>query len=161
MIDSQGTPEVLARRGFVVRIIQTIQAAIGGTLAFILGGAALAPSFARREETWLRAGDLDALPDNEPYAVTLRIARADGAAETVDRRVVYLVKTGPQQVRAIDSTCTHLGCRTRFNPETHLIECPCHGGVYDTQGQVVSGPPPKPLAEIPARVDGAAVLVQV
>jgi cytochrome b6-f complex iron-sulfur subunit len=64
-------------------------------------------------------------------------------------------------VRAIDSTCTHLGCRTRFNPETRLIECPCHGGVYDTQGQVVAGPPPKPLNEIPARVDGAAVMVQV
>jgi cytochrome b6-f complex iron-sulfur subunit len=71
------------------------------------------------------------------------------------------VKPGPQLVGPIDSTCTHLGCRTRFNPESRLIECPCHGGVYDPQGQVVSGPPPKPLAEIPARVDGGAVLVQV
>ena len=161
MQDVQGTPAVLARRGFFVRIIQAAQATMGATLAFIAGGAALAPSFARRDETWLRAGDFAALPDNEPFAVTLRIARADGAAESVDRRVVYLVKTGPQQVRAIDSTCTHLGCRTRFNPESRLIECPCHGGVYDTTGQVVSGPPPKPLTEIPARVDGAAVLVQV
>lgn len=161
MTDFQGTPGVLARRGFLVRVVQVVQASIGGVLAFILGGAALAPTFSRREVRWLRASDIGAVPDDEPVAVTLRVARKDGASETVDRLVIYLVKVAPQQVRALDSTCTHLGCRTRFNPETRLIECPCHGGVYDLTGRVVSGPPPRPLDEIPARVDGSAVLVQV
>ena len=82
------------------------------------------------------------LKDGEPLAVTLRVARQDGASEVVDRRVVFLVRSG-EQVKAIDSTCTHLGCRTRFNAEAGHIECPCHGGVYDVTGQVVSGPPPQ------------------
>jgi hypothetical protein len=73
MVDHQGAPEALARRGFFVRVIQAVQATIGATLALIVGSAAIAPSFTRREETWLRAGDLSALPDNEPLAVTLRI----------------------------------------------------------------------------------------
>jgi Rieske Fe-S protein len=148
------------RRSFLVRLIQGVHGTIGVTLAYILGSAVLAPSMTRREPLWLPAGSLAGLPDGEPRAVTLRVARQDGATEAVDRRVVFLVRSG-DQVRALDSTCTHLGCRTRVNAEAGVIECPCHGGVYDLQGQVVSGPPPHPLAEIPTRLEGSRVLVQV
>jgi Rieske Fe-S protein len=33
--------------------------------------------------------------------------------------------------------------------------------VYDLQGQVIAGPPPHSLRELPARVDGSRILVQV
>lgn len=149
-----------SRRSFLVRVIQGVHATMGATLAYILGGAVLAPSLTRREALWLTAADLSGLADGEPQAVTLRVARQDGATEAVDRRVVFLVRTG-DTVKALDSTCTHLGCRTRVNPEARQIECPCHGGVYDLHGQVVSGPPPQGLGELPTRIDGARVLVQV
>jgi Rieske Fe-S protein len=148
------------RRAFLVRVIQGVHATIGATLAFILGGAVLAPSLSRRDRLWLSAGEAAALKEGEPLAVTLRVARQDGATEVVDRRVIYLVKSG-DRIRAMDSTCTHLGCRTRFNAELRHIECPCHGGVYDLEGQVVSGPPPHGLDELPTRLDGTRVLVQV
>lgn len=148
------------RRGFLIRVIQTVHAGIGATLAFVVGGAVVAPSFSRREKLWLPAGTMPQLAEGVPTAVTLRIARSDGASETVDRRVVYLVKAGGE-LQALDSTCTHLGCRTRFNPESRLIECPCHGGIYDTNGNVVSGPPPAPLAKVPVRVEHDRILVQV
>jgi Rieske Fe-S protein len=149
-----------SRRTFLVRTIQGVHATIGATLAYILGSAVLAPSMTRRESLWLTAASLPALPEGEPQTDALRVARQDGATESVDRRVVFLVRSG-EQVLALDSTCTHLGCRTRFNPATRLIECPCHGGVYDVQGQVVSGPPPRALAALPTRLDGARVLVRV
>ena len=148
------------RRGFLVRIIQTVHAGIGATLAFVVGGAVVAPSFSRREKLWLPAGTVPRLVDGVPTAVTLRIARSDGASETVDRRVVYLVKTS-DELYALDSTCTHLGCRTKFNADSGHIECPCHGGVYDTRGNVVSGPPPTPLAQVPVRVEQDRIMVQV
>jgi len=148
------------RRGFLIRIIQTVHAGIGATLAFIVGGAVVAPSFSRREKLWLPAGTVPRLVDGVPTAVTLRIARSDGASETVDRRVVYLVKTN-DELYALDSTCTHLGCRTKFNADSGNIECPCHGGVYDTRGNVVSGPPPTPLAQVPVRVEQDRIMVQV
>ena len=148
------------RRGFLIRIIQAIHAVMGATLVFVVGGAVVAPSFTRRQNTWLKAGSLAGLRDNLPRPVTLRVARADGATEVIDRRVVYLVRSG-DAVRALDSTCTHLGCRTRFNPESKLIECPCHGGVYDAAGNVVSGPPPSPLRELPAQVADGTVYVEL
>lgn len=148
------------RRGFLIRIIQSVHAGIGATLAFIVGGAIVAPSFSRREKLWLPAGTVPRLVDGVPTAVTLRIARSDGASETVDRRVVYLIKTGTE-LYALDSTCTHLGCRTKFNADSGHIECPCHGGVYDIRGNVVSGPPPSPLAHVPVRIEHDRVMVQV
>ena len=152
--------DAAGRRGFLVRLIQGTYALIGATLAFVVGGAVVAPSFSRRESMWLHAGDEADLSDDTPLPITLRVARPDGPSEVVDRKIVYLVKTG-SEVRALDSTCTHLGCRTRFNPETKRIECPCHGGVYDVNGTVVSGPPPAPLRAMTTRVDNGKVMVQV
>jgi Rieske Fe-S protein len=149
------------RRTFLVRIIQSIHALMGATLAFVVGGAVVAPSFARRESQWLDAGSLDQLEDDTPLPITLRVARPDGASEVVDRRVVYLVRTAGAPPKALDSTCTHLGCRTRFNPETLAIECPCHGGRYDINGNVVAGPPPSPLRALQTRIENGRVLVEV
>lgn len=150
----------MQRRTFVVRVIQSIHAVIGATLAFVVGGAVVAPSFTRRQSTWLPAADLAGLEEGTPKPIALRIARADGVTDVIDRRVVYLVRHG-DEVRALDSTCTHLGCRTRFNAESKRIECPCHGGMYDAAGQVIGGPPPSPLQTLPTRVEDDRVFVEV
>ena len=149
------------RRGFLIRTIQAVHAGIAATLAFVVGGAVVAPSFTRRESQWLDAGSVDSVEDDTPLPVTLRVARPDGASEVVDRRVVYLVRSAGAPLKALDSTCTHLGCRTRFNPDTMQIECPCHGGKYDISGNVVAGPPPTPLRPLQTRIEDGRVLVEV
>lgn len=160
MTDQQ-TSDSTGRRSFLVRAIVAIQATMGATLAFVLGSTTLAPSFSRRDATWLRAAELDALPENQPVPVTLRITRQDGYSQVVDRTVVYLVRTGEQDVRALQSTCTHLGCRTAYDRRSKRILCPCHGGVFDVQGNVVAGPPPAPLPALTTRVENGQVMVQV
>lgn len=148
------------RRTVLVRFIQSIHAVMGATLAFVVGGAVVAPSFSRRPSSWRPAAELSGLEEGIPKPVALKIVRSDGAIETVDRRVVYLVRSG-DSVHALDSTCTHLGCRTRFNPDSKRIECPCHGGMYDATGRVIGGPPPSPLQSLPARVENDHVLVEI
>ncbi|MBU2490840.1 MAG: ubiquinol-cytochrome c reductase iron-sulfur subunit [Proteobacteria bacterium] len=61
--------------------------------------------------------------------------------------VPVMVLHGDRGVRAFAATCTHLGCLVRWNPDTNLFECPCHGGKYDAAGRVIAGPPPMDLAE--------------
>ena len=161
MTEDHPTPHDPGRRSFLVRAIVAIQATIGATVAAIVGATALGPSFARRDEIWLRAAAVDALPDDQPLPVTLRIARQDGYSQVVDRTVVYLVRTGEQDVTALQSTCTHLGCRTSYDRGTKRILCPCHGGVFDVQGNVVAGPPPAPLPSLRTRIEDGQVLVQI
>ena len=101
----------------------------------------------------------DALNEGEPTPVTLRVARQDGYTQTVDRQVIFLVKSGGG-IKALSSTCTHLGCRVSWDTDAKQFKCPCHGGVYDKTGAVVAGPPPAPLASLMTRVDGDQIFVQ-
>jgi Rieske Fe-S protein len=153
--------EDAGRRRFLARLVKTIQAAIASTLGVVLGGSILSPSFARREEDWLPAANLDSLVADAPTAVSLRVAREDGYSQIVERRTVFLVRTGASEVTAIDPTCTHLGCRVAWVAESRELRCPCHGGVYDYLGVVKSGPPPAPLPRLATKIDGDQVLVQV
>jgi len=61
---------------------------------------------------------------------------------------------------AFDAVCTHLGCTVRFEPQNNRIFCPCHGGTYDMHtGEVVAGPPPKPLKSYHVEVSDGNVVV--
>jgi Rieske Fe-S protein len=149
-----------SRRHFFTRIIGAVQTAIAGAVGVVAGGAMLSPGLAQREDQWLPAGRLTDLVDDAPLAVTVRVVREDGYRQFVERRIVFLVKTG-DSVTALDSTCTHLGCRVSWDATAHELRCPCHGGVYDQTGAVKAGPPPSPLTRLSTRVDGSQVYVQV
>ena len=44
------------------------------------------------------------------------------------------------------AVCTHLACAVLWRQEDGHLECPCHDGVFDpATGEVVAGPPPRPL----------------
>jgi len=155
------SPDDLDRRGWLRAVIGVVGGAISAVLGVVVGGAVLSPSFARREENWVPAGRLRDLDDAVPTPVTVRVARQDGYYETVDAQVVFLIKAASGGVRALSSTCTHLGCHVNYDAAGKVFKCPCHGGTYSAEGKVIAGPPPRPLTELPVRVDGAQVFVQV
>jgi menaquinol-cytochrome c reductase iron-sulfur subunit len=60
---------------------------------------------------------------------------------------------------ALTTRCAHLGCPVRYYPVAERFICPCHGGVYDFQGKVVTGPPVRPLDRFATKVENGRVLV--
>jgi cytochrome b6-f complex iron-sulfur subunit len=46
----------------------------------------------------------------------------------------------------LNAICTHLGCVVPWSAPNNKFICPCHGSQYDTNGAVVRGPAPLPLA---------------
>jgi len=109
--------------------------------------------------------DSSVRPSREQEAAAREGFRALDADEQVlydrVREALASLGNGASNVTALDSTCTHLGCRVSWDREREELRCPCHGGVYDRTGAVKAGPPPAPLATIATRIDGGQVLVRL
>ena len=64
-----------------------------------------------------------------------------------------LVRLGDREVYAFSQKCTHLGCVVYFEANENRWHCPCHNGNFDARsGNVISGPPPRPLGRIDVEV---------
>jgi Rieske Fe-S protein len=50
-------------------------------------------------------------------------------------------------LRAVEQTCTHLGCPVNWVPADNRFECPCHGSQFNRNLSVYHGPAAKPLWE--------------
>lgn len=55
--------------------------------------------------------------------------------------------------------CTHLGCTVPWREDEGRFHCPCHSSIFNTVGEVISGPAPRPLDIFPIQIDGGQVLV--
>ena len=70
-----------------------------------------------------------------------------------------LVNGADGQLHAFTAVCTHLNCTVRYESDTGTLYCPCHNGRFDLAGNVISGPPPKPLEAYDVTVSGSDIYV--
>jgi cytochrome b6-f complex iron-sulfur subunit len=66
----------------------------------------------------------------------------DDSVTFMEEERVFVVRQG-NTFRCLSAICTHLGCTV--DRADHGYHCPCHGSVFDDQGNVKSGPAPRPL----------------
>jgi cytochrome b6-f complex iron-sulfur subunit len=62
-------------------------------------------------------------------------------------------------IRALDLTCTHLGCRVTATENG--FSCPCHGSRFDENGAVLSGPATRSLRILECAQDSSRVTVRL
>lgn len=112
----------------------------------------------RRDVKWSSVLKEDDLSDGETREVSFDLDVKQGYTTT--RRTYYVyVHRGPDGLKALDPTCTHLGCRVKFSEEDGKYLCPCHGGIFDQDGSVVSGPPPRPLEQRPIKIEDGEIWI--
>jgi Rieske Fe-S protein len=61
------------------------------------------------------------------------------------REPIFVVRTDERTVVGLSGVCTHLHCVLTWNEEQRQLVCPCHEGAFDLNGNVLKGPPPRPL----------------
>jgi menaquinol-cytochrome c reductase iron-sulfur subunit len=69
--------------------------------------------------------------------------------ETADRLVVY------------SRNCTDLSCPVTWDEGSGWFYCPCHGGIFNQQGEPVAGPPNRPLYRYATRVREGVVEIDL
>ena len=70
-----------------------------------------------------------------------------------------LINTAEGTLVALSAICTHLTCTVRYDGETGTLFCPCHNGRFDLNGNVLSGPPPRPLETYAVEISGPDIIV--
>lgn len=70
-----------------------------------------------------------------------------------------LINTAEGTLVALSAICTHLTCTVRYDGETGTLFCPCHNGRFDLSGNVLSGPPPRPLETFAVEISGPDIIV--
>lgn len=75
-----------------------------------------------------------------------------------DKPVIVINRPGKGFI-ALSKVCTHLGCLVEYEKDNNRLVCPCHAGTYDLEGNVLSGPPPRPLSKVPLKVEGDQLIL--
>lgn len=62
-------------------------------------------------------------------------------------------------ILALWHRCTHLGCTVPWREDEGMFHCPCHSSIFTREGEVVSGPAPRPLDLFPIEMVEGKIVV--
>jgi menaquinol-cytochrome c reductase iron-sulfur subunit len=148
------------RRSFFARLSVLLSAVIGAVVTLPPLGFVLAPIFARPKRVWRRIAPVDRFEIGTTTNVRFEDPSPEAWAGVTAETGAWLRRASDDEFIAFSINCRHLGCPVRWLEEASLFMCPCHGGVYYSDGDVAAGPPPEPLARYPVRVRDGYVEIE-
>lgn len=161
MTSPSSTPEGirLNRRSFLGWAI----GALGASIAAVLGGAGagyfLSPVFKKKDEDWVDIGPAKDVAPGVPTKIEFVVRKRDAWVTTEARASAWVLTSNGREFVVYDPRCTHLGCPYRWDDQKKQFLCPCHSAVFDVDGQVVKGPPPRPLDRYAVKVAGGRLMI--
>jgi menaquinol-cytochrome c reductase iron-sulfur subunit len=154
------TTPVLQRRRFLSRVSVALSAVASAVVGVPVVGFLVAPLVRRPPRVWRVVGAVGDFTVGETVSVAFEDASPLPWSGVTARTAAWLRRDGVDSFTAFAVNCTHLGCPVRWIQTAGLFLCPCHGGVFNADGSVAAGPPPKPLTRYPVRVRGGQVEIQ-
>ncbi len=152
---------VITRR----RLLGYLSGLLGGAIAAALGIPLIrfyvGNAFRASGPRWLALGPTSEVQPGEPRLFTVSHVNQDGWQETSVRAEIYAVTENGRDYLTFSNICTHLGCPVRWDETRRAFACPCHGGVFSIDGRVMHGPPPRPLTQVPHKLESGVLYVQV
>lgn len=144
-IENQGQ----SRRGLMKALLGfSIIATIGGVVTPIIG------------YLWPQTRQTSGEQARQRVASLAELQAVGGMVAAVGSQPIILTYSQQGGVKAFSAICTHLGCVVKWESAGSFIVCPCHDGRFNAQtGAVISGPPPTPLPERQAVVEGDDIFV--
>lgn len=94
---------------------------------------------------WVSLGSATNFPKGSIKRVQLPAAE--------NSEVVFIVHQPNDTILGLWGRCTHHGCVIDWDQPDQKFVCPCHHGQFDTAGNVLAGPPKKPLVHLATKTD--------
>lgn len=140
---------MLTRRSFINYCLW-----VGGALTALLA-AIPGLSFVIPPEKKIRRSDVEFVGlmdefENRPYKYV----------NFQDDRLIVL-RTERGELRALSAICTHMDtCILTWDARVQWLLCPCHRGAFDSNGNIIEGPPPRPLRSYKVQVVDNRIFVR-
>ena len=160
MAESGESLESVGRRRFVTGLSIVLGAATAVVIAMPVLGFVVAPMLGKSPRAWRKVGPVGSFTVGETVVVSFENASAGPQDGVTARQSAWLRRETSRKFVAFAVNCSHLGCPVRWMPSANLFLCPCHGGVYYSNGDVAGGPPPAPLSRYEVRVRDGQVEIQ-
>ena len=153
---------VMDRRSFV----KIVTASLGSMMAAIVGLPVIqyfiSPALGKTtSDDWISLGSLDNFPFDIPTLFNFAITKVNGWERSSLSYGAFVLRKEGQDPIVFSDVCTHLSCRVNWNEEKSGFYCPCHAAFFDKDGEVVSGPPPRPLDRYEIRLDGDQLFIHL
>jgi len=153
---------VVSRRRFLTSAIGAILAFIGTALGIPIAGFVASPALTKKRAESVQLGPPEDFKVNQPRMVEFSLFRKDGWIEKPEKKSVWVVRKSDSAFVVYNARCTHLGCLVNWKSgeKGEGFYSPCHGGVFTINGDVVAGPPPRPLDQLVAKVENGKLVCE-
>lgn len=149
----------LSRSEFVTIVVGVLGTIMGVAVGLPAIGYILSPALkVQIREAWVPVGLLDSYPVGTPTLFSFTRTTINGWEKTVNSFGAYIYRETEDRVIAYSNWCTHLSCRVTWQENNQIYWCPCHSGEFNIQGEVVNGPPPRPLDRYETKVEDDGTL---
>ena len=154
-------PNQISRRDFIKGMATILGGLIGAVIGIPSIGYLLSPALrpSAKNGAAIALGSLEKYPIGVPTRVGFTQTQVNGWERTATNYGLYVVRMNESKVRVFSDVCTHLGCRVTWHADQAHYISPCHDGHFDMLGNVISGPPPRPLDEFATRVESGNLFV--
>lgn len=161
-VDTQeGDENTISRRRFLEisfwGLASIAAASIGGVGARFLAGNALKP----RIKNEVEVGLVSELTPGMMHKVNYSFRARDAWREVQQAGTIFAYTADGITFQVLDGRCTHLGCIVKWKDSEGKFACPCHQGFFTREGEVISGPPPKPLRKLDVQIINGMLYVKI
>ncbi|MFQ5630201.1 MAG: ubiquinol-cytochrome c reductase iron-sulfur subunit, partial [bacterium] len=150
----------IQRRTFLKILIGVLNGL--ATLALTIPGISyvLTPLFRKQEDDWIEIGRIQDFIGNAITKTVYRYISSAGYTREEKKAFAWISRREDGELIAFSPKCTHKGCNVAWIEGNGRFECPCHGGMYGTDGGVIAGPPPRPLDRHAVKVENGRIFIK-
>ena len=153
----------VSRRAFLTNVALGFNAVVAAVLGVPIVRYIFSPITRERRpgyESWLSLGPLEQFPAGQTRLATYRNPVVDSSDGETANIPCWVRRIDAEKFQIFAINCAHLGCPVRWFPQSELFMCPCHGGVYYSDGSRASGPPERGLFEYAYKIEDGDLLIK-
>ncbi len=145
------TGKKLSRRNFFKLLSGVFAGFIVVTLGIPMFESIVGTIKKKKQRIFSKLTSVSSIPNDQPVNLPFVMTEEDAFIKNIQPENVWAIKNPEGEATVFSPICTHLGCRYQWREDQKLFVCPCHHSVFDKNGNVISGPAPRPLDTLPTK----------